>query len=317
MRVLCLAAICALASAALPECHNAKAPLSAQSLAQINPMEKVQQAASDFRKSRFNKIYATNYWGQGDRGGQGDHQGEIVEDKPAGGGDWSLVIEDKLCEVIHSQVAKQIGSDTKKPISIFDGPSGDFHWMGPCLTSLAQKHPKNEITYHGFDIASEIVDKLNDKNSTINFKKEIAKHKNIKSVSFRQLDLADEKAVAEATKDMKFDIALCMHALMHNSNAGAKSILKNLNGIGGAKFLVVNDYHPQGEAKVAEQGASSIRALQLRSKRNWDILPGMHRDLDLHKDPFGLGNDVLCSTPVPTREGEEAFEVLKMPYKLQ
>jgi len=314
MRVLCLLAVCACALAALPECHNAEK--KAVSLAQISPIEQAQKVASDFRKSRFNKIYATNYWGQGDRGGQGDHQGEIVKDKPAGGGDWSLVIEDKLCDVIHSQVAKQIG-DSKKPISIFDGPSGDFHWMGPCLMSLAQAHPKNEITYHGFDIASEIVDKLNHENSTINFKKEIAKHKNIKSVSFRQLDLADEKAVKETTKDMKFDIALCMHALMHNSNAGAKSILKNLNGIGGAKYLVVNDYHPQGEVKVAEQGASSIRALQMRSKRNWDILPGMHRDLDLHKEPFGLGKDVLCSTAVPTREGEEAFEVLQMPYKLQ
>ena len=119
--------------------------------------------------------------------------------------------------------------------TFLDIPCGDYHWM--------KEVPKDDITYIGGDIVSELIDENNEKHR-------------LENVTFEVLDITQDALP-------KVDMIFCKDCLQHLSHENALKALRNMKK-SGSKYLLTTSYPKTLSNWDIQDG--DYRPLNLRKK---------------------------------------------------
>ncbi|KAJ1461757.1 hypothetical protein M885DRAFT_506856 [Pelagophyceae sp. CCMP2097] len=227
------------------------------------------------RAAAFDEIYAKRKWG-----------GNGATVSLSGGGSSEKATR-TLCKLLVSHVV-EAANGTAQTVTFLDAPMGDWFWMQRCVVRMAHALPPGAtLDYQGVDVSQNAIDKAEEKREDV--------ERRLGSLGvirpFIQMDLA-KPGCFESLPVKKFDVVMCMDALMHNAIADVFSIVHNLDRAGSSNGVFITN-------------------MDTRSKSahfNGEIKTGDFRPLDITKPPFnvaGRKSSVVSSTDF---ENIDSFE---------
>lgn len=209
----------------------------------------------------FDDIYTHGKWG-----GDGS--------KASLSGSGSSLAQTKLLCGLLGQLVRAMGLN-KTVVTFLDAPMGDWFWMSRCLPSMARNLPAGgQLIYQGVDVSATALAHANRRRAGVAaLITELKGNRSIALPPFVQVDLARPGVFVDTKlSHARYDVVMCMDALMHLPVPMVAAALWNLNAVGtGGGTFVTNQDTRHNDPHF-----------------NRPIQPGQWRPLDVTLPPFNL-----------------------------